>query len=218
MCGKKQYRRHVGLCAFTPTSEPTTKTTAAVAAATTTHACTKHRPHRCERYFECRMCGKKQKPIQTACRSSRVYVNVGANNKNNSSSSNNSRMHETSATPMRKTLGASWSDGMSVFARLRQRRSQQQQPISTAQVARNTENARFSMMAAGKRSIHRHAGVSTDVGVSSGKLGLQFLLPNSAYSFVDLQGFPPMPASPAENWGSNFCYQILFMKCSIYMN
>ena len=44
--------------------------------------------------------------IQTACRSSCVYINVGAsNNNNNDSNSNNSCMYETSATSIRKALG-----------------------------------------------------------------------------------------------------------------
>ena len=56
--------------------------------------------------------------------------------------------------------------------------------MSTATMARNTENPRFS-----KKKEHSPADsmifvdfrVSTNFGVSNGKLGFDFLLPNSAF-------------------------------------
>ena len=95
---------------------------------------------------------------------------------------------------------------MSVFARLRQRRSRQQQqqqrqqPMSTAPMARNTENPRFSRMAARKRSINLQIRpISWGFACLSlhqfrrlpRKLGLDVLLPNSAYKMCGVRGWIP---------------------------
>ena len=52
--------------------------------------------------------GRIVKPTHMLCRSSRIYVNIGANNSSinnkNNNSSNNSRIHEIWATPIRKIL------------------------------------------------------------------------------------------------------------------
>ena len=75
------------------------------------HVCPKYRWHRCESHFEYKVIssvGRIVKPTHMACRSSRIYVNIGANNSSinnkNNNSSNNSRMHEIWATPIRKIL------------------------------------------------------------------------------------------------------------------
>ena len=66
-------------------------------------------------------------------------------------------------------------------------------PISTAPMARNTENPRFS-----------------------GKL-----LENGAYwqiaRFSRFCGFPAISTSPTKNWCLVFCYQILLIKCAIHI-
>ena len=66
-------------------------------------------------------------------------------------------------------------------------------PISTAPMARNTENPKFLRHGCWKRK-HSPANsmilvdlqVSTKFGVSNGKLGLDFLLPISAYKMCHL--------------------------------
>ena len=161
------------------------------------HACTIRRPHRCERHFECRMCCKNQ-------------YKGGANNNNdditnnkqqqtttnNSSSSNNSRMYETSATPMRKALGVTASLRSSrVYVNVGANNNSSNNNNNPFQRLRwpEAQNPRFSSMPAGKRSINSQirrlswiCGFPPISACPTEKLGLEFLLPNSAYKMYHL--------------------------------
>ena len=106
-----------------------------------------------------------EKPIQTACRSSRIYVNVGANNNNNSSnnnnnSSNNSRMHETSATPMPKALGmtACRSSRFHVNVGANSNNNNNNSPFQRLRCPERRKIQGFSRMAAGKGFIGKFDG------------------------------------------------------------
>ena len=96
---------------------------------------------------------------------------------------------------------------MAVFARLRQRRSQQQQPISTAPMARNTENPRFSRMAAGNRSkfgkfddFRRFAGLHQSRRLQR-KIEARFSVANFCLSNV--------PSTSGRGWISGFFLVLL---------
>ena len=85
MCYKNQHKRHIRISPLSPLTHENIGHTDAIGTSSV---------------------GCAVNSIQTAYRSSCVYINVGAsNNNNNDSNSNNSCIYETSVTSMRKALG-----------------------------------------------------------------------------------------------------------------
>ena len=94
------------------------------------------------------------------------------------------------------TLGRGWISGFP--------------PISTAPMARNTENPRFFKDGCWSKEhspansmIFVDLRVSTNIGVSNGKLWIDFLLPNFAYQMCHLHqaaGVPFPPPFPRLRW------------------